>query len=199
MSLTPARQKWKFVRWPRIVISQAILRLCGWRYRYLIPREITKSVMLVAPHTSNWDFILGRLCYNALDIRVRFMIKKEMFFFPVGIFLRMWGGVPVDRKNPGNITEQASGMFARYDELTFGITPEGTRKPNPRWKKGFYRIAMHANVPIAFTYLDYGKKDAVVGKIFYPTGNYSEDMKEIAAYFAKVTPAHPENYVTPEF
>lgn len=199
MSLTPRRQKWKFIRWPRIVISKAILRLWGWRYRYLIPRSVTKSVMLVAPHTSNWDFILGRLCYNALDIRVRFMIKKEMFFFPVGIFLRMWGGIPVDRKNPGNIAEQATAMFARYDELTFGITPEGTRKPNPKWKKGFYRIAMHAGVPIVFTYLDYGKKDAVVGKVFHPTGNYSEDMKEISAYFDAVTPAHPENYVTPEF
>ncbi|PKP02265.1 MAG: acyltransferase [Bacteroidetes bacterium HGW-Bacteroidetes-6] len=199
MSLTPARQKWRFIRWPRIVISQAILRLCGWRYRYLIPTSITKSVMLVAPHTSNWDFILGRLCYNALDIRVRFMIKKEMFFFPLGIFLRIWGGIPVDRKKPGNITEQALQLFARFDELTFGITPEGTRKPNPRWKKGFYRIAMHAGVPIVLTYLDYGKKDAVVGKAFYPTGDYSKDMKEIAAFFSTVTPAHPEGYVTPEF
>lgn len=199
MSLTPARQKWKFIRWPRIVISQAILRLFGWRYSYLISRSITKSVMVVAPHTSNWDFILGRLCYNALDIRVRFMIKKELFFFPVGLFLRLWGGVPVDRKNPGKIAEEAAAMFQRFDELTFGITPEGTRKPNPHWKKGFYRIAVHAGVPMTLTYLDYKKKHASVGLAVYPTEDYAADMKVISSFFATVTPAHPENYVTPQF
>ncbi|MGD9493079.1 MAG: 1-acyl-sn-glycerol-3-phosphate acyltransferase [Bacteroidales bacterium] len=199
MALTKSRNRWKFIRWPRIIIAKAILRLCGWKYNYAVSKNITKAVMVVAPHTSNWDFILGRLCYNALDIRVRFMIKKESFVFPLNLIIRAWGGVPVDRKNPGNIAVQMAAQFAKYDELVLGITPEGTRKPNPHWKKGFYRIAMQANVPMILTYLDYKKKFGFVGKVVIPSGDYAADMKIMSEFFAECTPCNPEGYVTPQF
>jgi len=199
MALTRSRNRWKFLRWPKMIISKGILRLCGWTYSYEIPKDITKAVMVVAPHTSNWDFILGVLCYNSLDIRVRFMIKKESFIFPLNLIIRAWGGIPVDRKNPGNIADQMAAQFARYDELVLGITPEGTRKPNPHWKKGFYRIALQSKVPMILTYLDYKRKFGRVGMLIYPSGNYQADMKIMSDYFAQCTPAHPENYVTPQF
>lgn len=199
MALIKSRNRWKFIRWPRIFISKSILWICGWKYEYAVSTDVTKAVMVVAPHTSNWDFILGRLFYNALDIRVRFMIKKESFVFPLNIFLKMWGGIPVDRKNPGTIAESMTKKFNEYDELIIGITPEGTRKPNPHWKKGFYRIAVQAGVPMVLTYLDYKRKFGFVGKMVYPSGNYSEDMKILSAFFAECTPCHPENYVTPQY
>ena len=199
MALTKSRNRWKWVRWPRIILSKAILRLFGWTYNYAVSKDITKAVMVVAPHTSNWDFILGRLCYNALDIRVRFMIKKESFVFPLNLIIRAWGGIPVDRKNPGNIAVEMSEQFAKYDELVLGITPEGTRKPNPHWKKGFYRIAMQSNVPMILTYLDYKKKFGFVGKSMIPSGDYAADMKIMSEFFAECTACHPENYVTPQY
>ncbi|PLW92380.1 MAG: acyltransferase [Marinilabiliales bacterium] len=199
MALSRSRQWWIFIRIPRILFAKFLLWAMGWKYNYKIDRNVKQAIITVAPHTSNWDFILGRICYNALDIRVRFLIKKESFIFPFSIILRMWGGLPVDRKNPGNLKEMLAKKFDRYEEFMLGITPEGTRKPNPRWKKGFYKIAMDANVPLALTYLDYKKKYAEVGKLVYPTGDYSADMKIIDEHFAQVTPKNPKGYVRPKY
>jgi 1-acyl-sn-glycerol-3-phosphate acyltransferase len=171
----------------------------GWQNIYKIDRNVKQAIITVAPHTSNWDFVMGRICYSAHDIRVRFLIKKEVFIFPFSLILRMWGGLPVDRKNPGNLQNILAEKFTKYEEFMLAITPEGTRKPNPRWKKGFYRIAQEANVPLVLTHLDYKKKEAVVGKVFHPTGNYAADMKVFDEYFSTVTPKHPEGYVRPKY
>lgn len=199
MALTKERNRWKFIRIPRILISKGILRLLGWTYSYDVSTDIKKAVMVVAPHTSNSDFVMGRLFYNALDIRVRFMIKKESFKFPLNFILKLTGGIPVNRKNPGGIVGEMVNLFGKYDELILGITPEGTRKPNPHWKKGFYRIALEAKIPMLLTYLDYKKKKGCVGKAFYPSGDFSKDMGEISQFYSGVTPKYPKNYVPPEY
>ncbi|MBN2728721.1 MAG: 1-acyl-sn-glycerol-3-phosphate acyltransferase [Bacteroidales bacterium] len=171
----------------------------GWKTIYNIDRSVMQAIITVVPHTSNWDFFMGRICFTALDIRVRFLIKKEVFIFPFSLILRMWGGLPVDRKNPGNLQKMLAAKFNKYEEFMLAITPEGTRKPNPKWKKGFYRIAQEAKVPLVLTYLDYKKKDAMVGKVFHPTGNYAADMKVMDDYFSMVNPKHLEGYVRPKY
>jgi len=179
-------------------ISKAILNLFGWKVVGERPKY-KKFVFIAAPHTSNWDFFMGRICFTALDVRVRFLIKKEVFIFPFSLILRMWGGLPVDRKNPGNLQKMLAAKFNKYEEFMLAITPEGTRKPNPKWKKGFYRIAQEAKVPLVLTYLDYKKKNAMVGQVFHPTGNYAADMKVFDEYYSMVTPKHPEGYVRPKY
>lgn len=199
MALSRSRQKWRFIRLPNILFSKLIVRIMGWRISYIPDRSVLQAVIVVAPHTSNWDFIIGRICYNALDIRVGFLIKKEWFIFPFGLLLRIMGGLPVDRKNPGNLKKMLAKKYSKYDEFMLAITPEGTRKPNSRWKKGFYHIAMDAKVPMVLTYLDYGKKHACVGKLVHPTGNYKEDMQIISEYFSTVEARHPENFLLHKF
>ncbi len=199
MALSKTRKRWTFLRMPRIIFSKFMLWIMGWKVSYKIDKNITKGILLVAPHTSNWDFIIGRLCLNALDIRSRYLIKKELFFFPLGFLLRLWGGVPVNRKKPGNIKKNLTAQFEKYDEFMLVITPEGTRKPNSNWKKGFYRIAIKAKVPIILTYLDYKKKKAEVNSIIHPSGNFVSDIKMIGEFYSTITPKYPDKYSGPKY
>jgi 1-acyl-sn-glycerol-3-phosphate acyltransferase len=175
-------------------ISRFILFITGWKISGLIPPEIRKCVVMVAPHTSNMDFIIGRLGFNILGIRTRFLIKKELFFFPLGIILKGLGALPVDRKSATTVVDQVIGLFNRYDSLYFTITPEGTRKYNAHWKKGYYYIALRAKVPLALGFLDYGEKCGGVGKIIIPSGNYEADFKIIEEFYRGKKARYPKQY-----
>lgn len=175
-------------------ISRWILRMAGWKLGP-IDQGIAKCVVCVAPHTSNWDFILGKLFYNALGRDAGFLIKKEWFFFPFNHLFNWMGGVPVDRKHRTSVVDQMAAEFARRKTFQLAVTPEGTRKRAKEWKKGFYFIAVRANVPILMAYFDYGKKEVGIKGIFYPTGNEAEDIKAIRAHYKGVQAKHPENFV----
>lgn len=192
------REKWRFLRLPKIYFSKFILWIFSWKVSYMPTEKALTAVMIVAPHTSNWDFIIGKLAFWALDMKVKVMIKKEWFVFPFGFLLRMFGAFPVDRRNPKNICEKCSAEFAKYGELMICITPEGTRKANPNWKKGFYKISQEAKVPLALTFLDYKTKCGGVAEIFYPSNDYFSDLEYISKFYSNYTAKFPEQFALPK-
>lgn len=175
--------------------SKAVLQLFGWHTNGALPKGIKKAVVVSAPHTSYWDFVVGRLTFWAIKINIRFLIKKEVFVFPFGWLLERLGGLPVDRgKYKSNMVSQVVKMFQEQEELVVVITPEGTRKRVEHWKKGFYLIALEAGVPLALSFIDYKNKTGGMGPVFYPTGNYEKDMVFIQDFYRDKTPCHPERF-----
>jgi 1-acyl-sn-glycerol-3-phosphate acyltransferase len=174
-------------------LARFILKLFGWKIKGEIPKE-KKYVLAVAPHTSALDMILGKLHTWAKGYQPRIIVKKEFFYFPVGYILRAWGAVPIDRQNPKNLVEQIADEFDKNDEFILVITPEGTRKANPNWKTGFYRIAQSANVPIYMIYADFKKKEIGYLGRFEPTGNMEEDIRGIKEHYRGITAYHPERF-----
>jgi 1-acyl-sn-glycerol-3-phosphate acyltransferase len=144
--------------------------LAGWKLGPVV-EDVPKCVICVAPHTSNWDFIVGKLFYTSIGRNASFLIKKEWFFFPFNLLFDWLGGVPVDRSKRTSVTDQMVGQFNRRKEFQLAVTPEGTRKRVNDWKKGFYYIAQKANVPILMAYFDYKKKEVGFKGVFYPTGD----------------------------
>ena len=123
------------------------------------------------------------------------MIKSDYFFFPLGIILKCLGGIPVTSANKKKRTiPHIIKLFNKHDTFHLLITPEGTRKKRVKWKRGFYEIAMSANVPIHIGKLDYGKKEGTTGVLFTPTGNYKEDIKYIQSHYKNVTARHPNQF-----
>ena len=172
-----------------------ILRMIGWKVDERTPEGVKKCVIAVGPHTSNWDFVLGKLAFIYYGVNARYLIKKELFFFPLGLILRWMGGIPVDRKKKNNMTEYAAELFEKNDELFLVFTPEGTRSYNPNWKKGFYYIAMKAKVPIYICYMDYEKKIGGFHSRFDPTGDVESDIAHIKSIMSQFKGKNPENGV----
>lgn len=171
-----------------------LTKVMGWKVVNEFPL-VPKCVLAVAPHTSNWDFVTGKLAYSTLGRQANFLIKAEWFFFPFNLFFSSIGGIPVKRGKSGALTDILAKEFETREWMHLGITPEGTRKPVKEWKKGFYFIALKAKVPILLIGLDYGKKEARVLDIFYPTGNYKKDIVKIKSYYKDITPKKPENFI----
>ena len=176
-------------------LGRKTFEILGWKLVGVIPEDVKKCVITVAPHTSMADFILGRLAYCYLNRNVRYLIKKELFNIPIlkSILLRL-GGIPVDRSGKNNIVNQAAALFGKYDDLNIIIAPEGTRKLVHNWKKGFYYIALKANVPIVMGFLDFKKKELGFGPMFYPSGDYDEDWKLMEAFYRGINAKYPERY-----
>lgn len=180
-------------------LARLILKLSGWTIQGSVPPGVRQYIVIEAPHTSNWDFFWGRMCFYAIGIPVSFLIKKEAFFFPFGPMLRAMGGIPVDREKKSNKVLEVAALFRKHPDLILAITPEGTRKRNPHWKKGFYYIAQHAKVPVILAFLDYGKKIGGLGPMFSPSGDYHADMTWIMDFYRDKTARHPENFSLHEF
>jgi 1-acyl-sn-glycerol-3-phosphate acyltransferase len=175
-------------------ISHFILRLFGWHTSGKMPEGIIQAIVIVAPHTSYMDFVIGRLTFWGSKVKIRVLIKKEVFVSLLGWFLRRLGGVPVDRGKKNNMITQVSALFKENPNLIVVITPEGTRKRVKQWKKGFYLIALEAKVPIALAYIDYGNKTGGIGQVIYPSGNYEKDMELIQDYYRDKKARHPERF-----
>lgn len=176
-------------------LGRKTFQLLGWKLVGNIPDDVKKCVIAVAPHTSIDDFVLGRLAYCNLSRNVRFLIKKEFFENPIlRPILKKLGGIPVDRSRSNNIVNQVAALFGKYDELNIIITPEGTRKLAHNWKRGFYYIALKANVPIVLGFLDFEKKELGFGPMLYPTGNFEEDWKFMESFYRGIVAKHPNRY-----
>lgn len=176
----------------------AIVKLFGWKFD-LPPADDWKRlhhcVLIEAPHTSIYDFLLGAACVWRLGLNGRFFIKKEFFVFPLRHFLRWCGALPIDRGNPNNnMVGNAVKALADNDDISFIITPEGTRKPVKRFKRGFYEIAVQANVPIAVTYINYKSRHMGVGPLIVPSGNFDDDMIRILAIYDNVAPRNAKGW-----
>ncbi len=177
-------------------ISKWILNTLNWKIVLNSDRP-KKSIFCVAPHTSNWDFIYGKLFSSAVGIKAGFLMKKSWFFFPVGYFMRKMGGIPIDRSKSNSITQQMIDAFEKAEELHLAITPEGTRKLTSKWKKGFYYIAKGANIPIELAYIDFQKKEVGITQTFYPTDDIESDLKYIYNYYKDKKGLKPELFTTP--
>jgi 1-acyl-sn-glycerol-3-phosphate acyltransferase len=160
----------------------------GWKIGPLV-EDVPKCVICAAPHTSNWDLIIGELFYTSIGRRARFLIKKEWFFFPFNLIFKAIGGIPVDRSKRASVTDQVAEMFETTDKLQVAITPEGTRKHVEEWKKGFYYIAIKANVPILMAYVDMKNKEIGFKGTFIPTGDADGDIAKIKSYYAELESA----------
>lgn len=154
-----------------------------------------KYIIALAPHTSNWDFIIGMLFCRANDFNCNFLMKKEWFFWPLGNLMHKLGGIPVYRSKKTGLTDIVAEKAKEMDAFRLCITPEGTRKANKEWKKGFYYIALKANIPILLYGLDYKRKLIKCSRTFIPTGNVEKDMEEIKQYFTEFEGKHPERFI----
>lgn len=169
----------------------AIYRYNGWQAHGVVPSP-RRFVLIAAPHTSNWDFLNFIGLTADLGIKPHFMGKSSLFRWPWRNFMLDMGGVPVDRSSSQNYVQQMIEEFGRRDEFMLTIAPEGTRGNVRSWKTGFYHIAMGAKVPIVIGMMDYPSKTGGLGAAIWPTGDYEADMKEVAKYYTKVTPKHPD-------
>lgn len=175
-----------------------ILKLFGWKIDKEKPKGVDKCVICVGPHTSNWDFVIGKLAFISYGVNAKILIKKELFFPPLGWILRAMGGIPVDRKGTNNLTDTATKFFTENDEMYMVFTPEGTRSYNPKWKKGFYYIALKSQVPIYVAYIDYSNKTGGFSGRFDPTGDVEKDILAIKKIMYQYKGRFPENGIRPE-
>lgn len=177
-------------------ISRMLLKLAGWKAASVEGVEMPKCVICVAPHTSNWDFVIGKLFYTSIGLTAGFLMKKSWFFFPFNLLFKSMGGIPVERSKHTSMTDQVAGMFRQNARFQVAITPEGTRKHAEEWKRGFYYIALKAEVPILLAYIDYGKKEVGMMGVFHPTGDADRDIADIRSRYAGITARHPENFAS---
>lgn len=177
-------------------VAKWYFKWIGWKIQGGIPADIKKCVVVAAPHTSNYDYPITLSVFYTLNMKVKFLAKKQLFAFPLGILMRATGGIAVDRSKKNNLVEHMVEMFTEKDSLYLLIPPEGTRNAVKEWKTGFYRVAEAAGVPIVLGYLDYAKKVAGFEKILYPSGDMEKDMIDIKAFYSNITPKYPEKYKT---
>lgn len=164
-------------------------------YKKIITQELPeKYIICMAPHTSNWDLILGQLFAHAEGIKCNFLMKKEWFFWPLGPIFRKMGGIPVWRSKHTSMTDNLAAEADKWKAFGLCITPEGTRSFNPEWKKGFYFIALKAHLPIHLYGLDYEKKVIQCTKQIIPSGDVDKDMREIKLYFKDFKGKKPEKF-----
>jgi 1-acyl-sn-glycerol-3-phosphate acyltransferase len=176
--------------------AKIMLRLAGWHIEGTLP-DLPKFVLIGAPHTSNWDFVLFLGVIFSLRANVRFMGKAELFRFPIGWFFRYCGGVPVDRKKSTGLVEQMVKASNESEKFILTIAPEGTRHHVQEWKRGFYHIAKSAGIPIVMAVVDGKHKTVRIGQVFQPTEDIEADMKVIQGFFTGVIGIHPRRkYIT---
>ena len=166
-------------------ISGFLLRLFGWRTVYQAAPG-PKAIIVVYPHTSNWDFPIGLLVCFAMRLEAYWMGKHTLFPPLLGGFMRWLGGIPVNRARAGNLVAATIATFKQHERLAIAIPPEGTRSQVARWKTGFYHIAVGAEVPIALGFIDFGRKTAGFKGQFDPTGDIDTDLPAIQAVYAGI-------------
>ncbi|MCM1041604.1 MAG: 1-acyl-sn-glycerol-3-phosphate acyltransferase [Bacteroides sp.] len=175
-----------------------ILRLMGWKVNDFIPPE-SRYVLIVAPHTSWKDALIGRLAFWTKKLPARFFIKKEFFVFPFGWLLKVLGGMPINREQAQHVVEHAVNLLASHEKLALIITPEGTRQRTERWKKGFYYIAKRARVPLYAGIVDYKTKTCTVLPEPLDT---EQDLDALTAdlrrIYAHATGREPEKFALPK-
>jgi 1-acyl-sn-glycerol-3-phosphate acyltransferase len=171
-------------------MARSILRLMGWR-THVIPPSTSRYVLIGAPHTSSWDFILMLLFMTVEGIPIRVMGKDSLFRGPMGIFMRSLGAIPVNRRERSNLVDQVAAKFDEYDELIIGLSSEGTRNKASRWRTGFYYIALKAEVPIVMGYIDYGNKVIGLGPSIKPTGDIQADFMIIRDFYSGIVGKNP--------
>ena len=175
------------------LLGRAFLAALGWRIEGAVP-DVPRCVLIVGPHTSNWDFAVGFAAMLALDLRVTWLGKREIFRGPLAVLWRRYGGVPVDRAAPERVTERAAAELAPPRSTFLALSPEGTRRKVERWKSGFWRIARAAGVPILPVAFDYRSRSVVLFALFAPTADYAADLAALRRLYTPDMARNPRNY-----
>lgn len=171
-------------------VGRAVLGLLGWRVEGEIP-NLARFVIAVAPHTSNWDFVVGAATMFALDLRISFIGKHTLFRGPFAAVLRWMGGVPVDRSSPHGVVAESVAAFVRLEARVLAIAPEGTRKRVARFRTGFLHIARGARVPVLLAALDWEARCVRMGPLIEPGEDVEADRARIERHFACIRGRNP--------
>lgn len=155
----------------------------GWKISGDVPRELKKFIIIVAPHTSNWDFPIGLAVRSIMRFKSNYLGKEELFRPPFGWMFRKLGGHPVDRKAHHKMVDQVAELFKKEENFVLAIAPEGTRKKLNKWRTGFYHIAVKAEVPVVMVSFDYPTKTVFISTPFYPSGDLPKDVRIMEAFF----------------
>ncbi|WP_300911726.1 1-acyl-sn-glycerol-3-phosphate acyltransferase [Muribaculum intestinale] len=168
----------------------------GWSVSITVP-DVDKCIICVAPHTSNWDFVVGKLAYASVGRDAGFLMKAQWFFWPLGCFFRAIGGIPVQRKNKTvSLTDVVVEKFRTSRRMQLAITPEGTRSRTSQWHTGFLHIAKRAGVPIQLGVLDYAAKRVMIDHTFEPTGDIEADLRRVKEFYKPYKGKYPEKFTT---
>jgi len=170
----------------RRIYNLILINIFGWEIKgnsTLSKEKIKKAILIAAPHTHWLDLFLGILIRGSIGFKSNFIAKKELFFFPFNILLRLIGGVPVNRSKKNNTVNEIANIFNNKNEFRISLAPEGTRQKVSKFKTGFYYIAKEANVPIIMITMDYSNKQSVISDPFYPKDNFKNDMNFIESFF----------------
>ncbi len=173
-----------------------MLSIMGWKFKCELPiDDFKKSVLICAPHTSNWDFYYCVACFWSLGIPYRVMIKDSYTKPWYGFIFKSLGCIGVNRGHRNNLVEYSANLIKNSDSMALINTPEGTRSWSRQWKKGFYFIAKEAGVPIVLAYGDYKNKIAGIAKIIPVENKTIEQVfEEIQDFYKPEMARHPQNY-----
>ena len=172
------RARPRLSRW----LGRLWLRLSGWRLVGRFP-DVAKAVVIVAPHSSNWDGLHGLAMKQVIGLDVHFLAKRQLFWWPLGGLLRALGAIPINRGAAADLVDQAARQFAENEQFWLGLAPEGTRKPVTRWKSGFWRIAKEAGVPIIPVYFHYPDKHIGIGPLMWPGDDMAADVARLRKFY----------------
>jgi 1-acyl-sn-glycerol-3-phosphate acyltransferase len=172
--------------------ARALLKAFGWRSVF-VPPPAPKGIIVVYPHTSNWDFIIGMLYKIAVGLPAYWMGKDTLFRWPVRrLFLRI-GGIPINRRERTGFVGALLAEFARHDWMWLAVAPEGTRSRTDHWKSGFYQIAVAGGLPVGLGYLDYATRAVGIDTYVTMTGDPPQDFARIRAFYADKHGRRPEH------
>ena len=174
-------------------LCRLMFRKMGWQVEMTVPYR-DKCIICVAPHTSNWDFIIAELYYHSIGRTAGFLMKKEWFFWPMGVLFRSMGGIPVERSRHVSLTDRVAEAAIKAERFELAVTPEGTRSLATKWKRGFYFIALKAGLPIQLYAIDYKRKRIVCTQELVPSGNVEADMRLIMDYYRPYEGKYPGKF-----
>ena len=174
-------------------LCRLIFRKMGWQVEMTVPYR-DKCIISVAPHTSNWDFIIAELYYHSIGRTAGFLMKKEWFFWPMGVLFRSMGGIPVERNRHVSLTDRVAEAAIKAERFELAVTPEGTRSLATKWKRGFYFIALKAGLPIQLYAIDYKNKRIACTKELVPSGDVEADMRLIMDYYRPYEGKYPGKF-----
>lgn len=172
--------------------AHRLLKLFGWSVDVAWPPE-PRAVIVVYPHTSNWDFVVGIIARHAIGLPVQWVAKDTLFRGPFAALLRRWGGIPVNRRRSTGFIGQLMEEFRRRDWMWVVFTPEGTRSYRDYWKSGFYNLALAAKVPVGLAYIDYRRRQVGLQRYITLSGDVERDLGEMRAAYAGKAALHPEH------
>lgn len=176
-------------------LGKATLKLMGWQFSGEFPKH-KKMIIAVAPHTSNWDFVIGIAVAFTLKLKITFFAKSSLFIPPFSVLLSRWGGLPIKRQKAHGMVEQMSEKARQADKMILCLAPEGTRGKRENWKTGFLHIAYNADMPVFLVAFDYKKKRIELGPVLTISENIPLELQRIYQHYHTVHAKFPDKVAT---